>query len=143
MLEDLQQLYEEILEESRVSQHQFSDMSLKEAYQQSYNIFKNLGFTTAATFAVVDYIYRLLPDSIKNPEIQQQKKKSFGAYLRPFVVNLINDNLEKINLNDLKSKMTNEKLIMQYLDRNEYGNRRQGLLKKLSAESERDIVRDY
>jgi hypothetical protein len=57
-------------------------------------------------------------------------------------VNLLN-NMVKINLKDLKSKMLNRDLIKQYLDRNEYGNRRQGILKKLSAEFDREITRDY
>jgi len=143
MLEDLQQLYEEILLEYRSSPHQLSDMSLKQAYNECYAIFKDLGFTTASTFAIWDYIYRNLPDKIKTPEVQQSKKKHYGTNLRPFIVNLINSNMTKINLKDLKSKMLDRDLIKQYLDRNEYGNRRTGLLKKLSGESERDIVRDY
>jgi hypothetical protein len=143
MLEDLQQLYEEILLEYRSYPHQLSDMSLKQAYNECYAIFKDLGFTTASTFAIWDYIYRNLPDLIKTPEVQQSKKKHYGKFLREFVVNLINANTTKINLKELKSKMLNRDLIKQYLDRNDYGHRRQGLLKKLSAESERDIARDY
>jgi hypothetical protein len=143
MLEDLQQLYEEILLEYKVSPHQLSDMSLKQAYNECYAIFKDLGFTTASTFAIWDYIYRNLPDKIKTPEVQQSKKKHYGKFLREFVVNLVNTNMTKINLKELKSKMLNRDLIKQYLDRNDYGHRRQGLLKKLSGESERDIVRDY
>jgi hypothetical protein len=143
MFEDLQQLYHEILLEYRVSTHQLSDTSLKQAYNECYEIFKDLGFTTASTFAIWDYIYRNLPDKIKTQEVQQTKKKHYGTNLRPFVVNLINSNMAKINLKDLKSKMVDRELIKQYLDRNEYGNRRAGLLKKLSGGSERDIERDY
>jgi|APGre2960657373_1045057.scaffolds.fasta_scaffold09975_2 hypothetical protein len=143
MLEDLQQLYEEILLEYKVSPHQLSDMSLKQVYNECYEIFKDLGFATASTFAIWDYIYRNLPNKIKTSEVQQSKKKHYGKFLREFVVNLINANMTKINLKELKSKMLNRDLIKQYLDRNDYGHRRQGLLKKLSGESERDIVRDY
>jgi hypothetical protein len=143
MLDDLQQLYDEILLEYRVSPHQLSNMSLKQVYNECYEIFKDLGFTTASTFAIWDYIYRNLPDKIKTPEVQNAKKKHYGKFLREFVVNLINANMVKINLKNLKSKMLDRDLIKQYLDRNEYGNRRQGLLKKLSAESEREITRDY
>lgn len=133
----------DILNEYRVSKHQINNMSLKDAYNESYEIFKDLGFTTASTFAIWDYIYRNLPDSIKTPEVQQQKKKSYGAYLRPFVVKMINDNLKSIDVNDLKMKMVDRGLIKQYLNRNDYGHRRQGLLKKLSNDSKRDIERDY
>lgn len=143
MLEDLQQLYEEILLEYRISPHQLSDMSLKQVYNECYEIFKDLGFTTASTFAIWDYIYRNLPKSIKTLEVQQAKKKHFGKFLREFVVNLINANMTKINTNKLKAAMLNRDMIKQYLDRNDYGNRRQGLLKKLSDESEREIERDY
>jgi len=143
MLEDLQNLCGDIILEYRVSKHQLSNMSLKQAYNECYEIFIDLGFTTASTFAIWDFIYRLLPDNIKTPEIQQAKKKHYGAYLRPFVVSLINDNMVKINLEDLKSKMLDRELVKQYSDRNEYGNRRTGKLKKLSAESEREITRDY
>jgi hypothetical protein len=143
MLEDLQNLCEEVILEYRVSKHQLSNMSLKQAYNECYEIFIDLGFTTASTFAIWDFIYRLLPDDIKTPEVQQAKKKHYGAYLRPFVVSLINGNMVKINLEDLKSKMLDRKLIKQYLERNEYGNRRTGKLKKLSAESDREIQRDY
>lgn len=143
MLEDLQNLCEEVILEYRISKHQLSNMSLKQAYNECYEIFIDLGFTTASTFAIWDFIYRLLPDDIKTPEVQQAKKKHYGAYLRPFVVSLINGNMVKINLEDLKSKMLDRKLIKQYLERNEYGNRRTGKLKKLSAESDREIQRDY
>ena len=143
MLEDLQNLCEEVILEYRVSKHQLSNMSLKQAYNECYEIFIDLGFTTASTFAIWDFIYRLLPDDIKTPEVQQAKKKHYGAYLRPFVVSLINGNMVKINLEDLKFKMLDRKLIKQYLERNEYGNRRTGKLKKLSAESDREIQRDY
>jgi len=143
MIEDLQSIYDEILEEGRTSKHQFSDMSLKEAHEQCRNIFKNLGFTTAATFAIPDFIYRLLPSAIKTPEIKAIKGKSSGAYLRPFVVNLINQNIDKIDLDDLKEKMTDPELVKQYLNREDYGNRRQGKLAKLSSEEGREIRRDY
>lgn len=143
MLEDLQNLCEEVILEYRVSKHQLSNMSLKQAYNECYEIFIDLGFTTASTFAIWDFIYRLLPDDIKTPEVQQAKKKHYGAYLRPFVVSLINGNMVKINLEDLKFKMLDRGLIKQYLERNEYGNRRTGKLKKLSAESDREIQRDY
>lgn len=143
MLEDLQKLYDEILLEYRISPHQLSDMSLKQAYNECYEIFKDLGFTTASTFAIWDFIYRLLPDTIKTPEVQQVKKKHFGTKLRPFVVNLINGNMIKINQKDLKAKMLDRELVKQYLERQDYGNRRQGLLKKLSKESDREIERDY
>lgn len=143
MLEDLQKLCEQIVLEYRVSKHQLSNMSLKQAYNECYEIFIDLGFTTASTFAIWDFIYRLLPDDIKTPEVQQAKKKHYGAYLRPFVVSLINDNMVKINLEDLKSKMLDRELVKQYLERNEYGNRRTGKLNALSKEAGRRISRDY
>lgn len=143
MLEDLQSIYDEILEEGRVSKHQFSDMSLKQAHEICRDIFKDLGFTTAATFAIPNFIYRLLPSIIKTPEIEAAKRKNFGAYLRPFVINLINQNIDKIDLDELKEKMTNRELIKQYLEREDYGNRRQGKLAELSRQEKRTIVRDY
>jgi len=132
-----------ILNEYRTSKHQFSNMSLKQAYYESYEIFKDLGFTTASTFAIWDFIYRLLPDSIKTPEVKLLKQKSGGTNLRPVVVNLINNNMVKIDLNDLKSKMVDRELIQQYLKRNDYGNRGMGLLKGLTKQSKRDITQDY
>lgn len=143
MFDDLQNIYEEILEEGRVSQHKFLNLGLQQAQEECRAIFVDLGFTTAATYAVMDYIYRLLPDKIKTPEVQQTKKKHFGAYLRPFVVNLVNQNERKINIRELKAKMVDRELIKQYLKRNDYGNRRRGLLSKLSKESDREIHRDY
>lgn len=134
---------ENVIKEYRVSKHQLSNMSLKEAYLESYEIFKDLGFTTASTFAIWDYIYRNLPNSIKTPEIQEQKKKHYGAYLRPFVVKLINSNIKHIDVDKLKSVMLDRDMIKSYLDRNDYGHRRQGLLKKLSNDSKRSIERDY
>lgn len=140
---DLQNIYDEILEEGRVSQHKFLNLGLLQAQEECRAIFIDLGFTTAATYAVMDYIYRLLPYKIKTPEVQQAKKKNYGAYLRPFVVNLVNQNERKINIRKLKSKMVDRELIKQYLERQDYGNRRQGLSKKLSKESDREIERDY
>lgn len=58
-------------------------------------------------------------------------------------MNLVNQNERKINIRELKAKMVDRELIKQYLERNDYGNRRMGLLKKLSAESDREIHRDY
>lgn len=122
MLEDLQQLYEEILLEYRTSTHLFTDDGLMRAYKDSYKIFINLGFTTASTFAIWDFIYRLLPDTIKTPEVQQSKMKHFGTKLRSFVVNLVNNNIRNIDLNDLTSKMLNRELVKQYL-----GNKTMGI----------------
>ena len=143
MLEDLQQLYEEILLEYRTSIHLFSDSNLIQAYKDSYKIFIDLGFTTASTFAIWDFIYRLLPDTIKTPEVQQSKMKHFGTKLRPFVVALVNNNIRKIDLDDLTSKMLNKELVKQYLEKSDQGNRRRGKLNKLSKEAGRRIERDY
>ena len=143
MLEDLQQLYEEILLEYRTSTHVFMDDGLIQAYKQSYKIFIDLGFTTASTFAIWDFIYRLLPDEIKTPEIQNAKMKHYGTKLRPFVVNLVNSNIRNIDLNELKSKMVNHDLVKQYLEKQDHGNRRRGKLDKLSKEAGRRIERDY
>lgn len=133
----------EIYNEGRTSQHQFNDMSLQDAYKICYETFKDLGFMTAASFAVFDFVYRLLPDSIKTPDIQQQKRKSFGAYVRPFVINLINDNQDNIDIGKLKQNMVNRELIKQYLDKPDHGHRRKGKLKALSAQAGREITRDY
>lgn len=132
-----------VLNEYRTSKHLFDDMSLRDAYKESYNIFLDLGFTTASTFAMWDFIYRLLPDSIKSPEVVTMKKKSYGTNLRPFVVKLINDNIDNIDIDELKLKMLDRELVNNYLKRQDYGYRRKGLLNKLSKEENREIKQDY
>ena len=139
MLEDLQQLYEEILEEGRVSQHQFSEMSLKDAYQICYDIFKRLGEPTAATFNVMNYIYQNLPTSIKTSEVEEKKKKNFGAYLRPFVINLVNDNIKNINIDELKMKMVDKKMIREYINRPVTGSRRKGIVNQINRPQNKQL----
>lgn len=74
MLEDLQNIYEEILEEGRVSKHKFLNLGLQQAQEECRAIFVDLGSTTAATYAVMDFIYRLLPDKTKHPKFNKQRK---------------------------------------------------------------------
>jgi hypothetical protein len=139
MLEDLQQLYEEILEEGRVSKHQFSEMTLKEAYQICYNIFKQLGEPTAATFNVMNYIYQNLPNSIKTPEVEEEKRKNFGAYLRPFVIDLVNNNMKNIDIDELKMKMVDKQMIRDYINRPPTGSRRKGIVNQMNRPQNKQL----
>lgn len=135
--------FKEIFEEGRISVHQFQELSLTDAYRQSYNIFKDLGFTTASTYAIWDFIYRLLPDQIKTPEVSTMKMKASGTNQRPFVVNLINSNSEKIDLSKLKQNMINRDNVSRYLNKEDMGNRRTGKLKDLSRKAGYEVKQDY
>ena len=130
--------------EYRTSQHNFTSQTLQDAYQQSYKIFIEKGFTTASTFAIWDFIYRLLPEKFKPAAVQQMKKKYFGAKLRPFVVSLVNSNIKwEEQAKELATKMTNEENVMQYLNKTDHGSRRKGKLSALSKQAGREITKDF
>jgi hypothetical protein len=129
--------------EGRTSQHQFNDVKLKDAYWESYEIFKDLGFSTASTFAIWDFIYRLLPDHIKTDEVQMLKRKHGGTAMRRFVVYLINASRENIDKRQLIDDMKNVENVREYLHKQDHGNRRRGKLDRLSRETGREIVKDF
>jgi hypothetical protein len=129
--------------EGRPSIHHFTDPKLTEAYWESYEIFKDLGFETASTFAIWDFIYRLLPDHIKTEEVQMMKRKHYGSTLRKFIVNFINASQMKIDKRQLIDDMKNVEMVREYLHKQDHGNRRRGKLDLLSRESGREIVKDF
>jgi len=130
--------------EYRTSQHNFNSQTLQDAYKESYRIFIDKGFTTASTFAIWDFIYRLLPKKFKPAAVQQMKKKYFGNKLRQFVVELVNDGVKtEMQAKKLANMMMNENNIMEYLNKQDHGNRRRGKLDALSKHSEREITKDF
>jgi uncharacterized protein YlxW (UPF0749 family) len=130
--------------EYRTSQHNFTSQTLRDAYQQSYKIFIDKGFTTASTFAIWDFIYRILPEKFKPAAVQKMKKKYYGTALRPFVVNLVNSNVKwQEQADELASKMTDKNNIVKYLNKTDHGSRRKGKLNALSQQAGREITKDF
>lgn len=135
--------FTEFFNEARVSLYNFDYPSLQAAYKITHKEFLNQGFTAASTFAIWDYIYRLLPKKVKTANVQMAKKKHSGTKLRPFVVDLVNSSLTPQSAKALAKIMTNPENVKSYLQRSDYGNRRSGLLKKLSQDSGYEVKQNF
>lgn len=95
----------------------FDDPVMNKAYADSLKKFKQLGIHNANTYTIWDFIFRLLPENIRTPEIEMKKKKAHGTFLRGFVTDFLLKNQEIINMNKLADDMNNINFIKSYIYR--------------------------
>lgn len=115
----------------------FDDPMMNEAYTNSLKKFKQMNIHNANTYVIWDFIFRLLPDNLKTPDIIAARKKASGTYQRNFVLDFINKHKNWIDFNQLSSDMNNVDYIRKYINKEDIGNRKQGKINSQNASIKR------
>lgn len=111
----------------------FDNLDMNSAYAQALKMFKAMGIDNANTFTIWDFMFKQLPTFFHSREITEEKKKAFGSDLRRFVLHLLAQYPEQVNLIQWARDITDEQKIRAYIDRPDKGNRHFGRVKQDAA----------
>ena len=65
------------------------NQTLQGAYAKALKVMRASGQKNAPTFAIWDYIWRCLSDSIKTPELIDQKRRTSSPTLKFFIIDIL------------------------------------------------------
>lgn len=80
------------------------NQTLQGAYAKALKVMRATGQKNAPTFAIWDYIWRCLPDSIKTQDLVDQKRKTSSPTLKFFIIDILKKlppEIERQLINDL------------------------------------------
>lgn len=104
----------------------FANLDMNQAYAESLKKFKGLGIDNVNTYVIWDFMFRLLPEFFHQPQFTEAKKKASGPKMRLFVLSLIKDHPDQVDLVKWGRDMNDMSKIRAFLDRTDRGNRHIG-----------------
>jgi len=117
-MKTFEELYNYILNEAGRPATAFKyNITMNDAYAFALSVMRQNGETNAATYAIWDYIWRLLPNEIKSPELIKVKKTLGTDGIKNFIHTVLKVFETYIDTKKIISGLSNRKKIEQYLNR--------------------------